>query len=225
MSDTARGCRYGDGESNSALIHGRAELCNGHTCATLGRPVGRWEANREFVLAIFFSLPLLPVHYLPSPFPLTLLSLRSRVSSIRGDTRDIFGVFGVFLYVHTSLYAREAHRRPPYGGLPNDAERIGKVDRLKSIMLGDYREEPQPWSPADSISLERPRYPRFLGRSLIRTSRKSRLNMYLETGGSWSISLRDFMVSIEQVFRSQLKRLARYSDSTLRKKDVAMAIV
>lgn len=29
----------------------------------------------------------------------------------------------------------------PVWRLPNDVERIGKVDRLKSIMLGDYREE------------------------------------------------------------------------------------
>lgn len=65
--------------------------------------------------------------------------------------------------------------------LPNDVERIGKVDRLKSIMPGDYREEPSlGHCLTRSLTTKRPRYPRFFRRLLIQSRWKSRLNMYWE---------------------------------------------
>jgi len=60
--------------------------------------------------------------------------------------------------------------------LPNDAE---KVDRLKSIMLGDYRAQPQPWSLFDPISdYETSSLATIF--SSFADRRKNRLNMHRE---------------------------------------------
>lgn len=70
--------------------------------------------------------------------------------------------------VAVRTYERRTHRHPSLRWPPNDVERIGKVDRLKSIMPGDHRDESALVTVRSLVRERRPRYPYFLGRSLIR---------------------------------------------------------
>lgn len=59
----------------------------------------------------------------------------------------------------------------------NDVHRIGKADRLKSIMLGEHREGRGLATVRLDLSMERPRYPWTRRRVSIQSGRKRYLNM------------------------------------------------
>lgn len=83
-----------------------------------------------------------------------------RVSSV-GRARDIVVVFVAAILPSIYIYVVRMRCASTSIALPNDVERIGKVDRLKSIMLGDDREGPVSIAcgPARSLTMKRPRYP------------------------------------------------------------------
>lgn len=60
---------------------------------------------------------------------------------------------------------------------PNDVQRIGKADRLKSIMLGKHREGTALATVRLDLSTERPRYPRTRRRVSIQSGWERYLNM------------------------------------------------
>lgn len=86
---------------------------------------------------------------------------------------------GILVCIYTIVRTRCASTNSVWRVL-NDVERIDKVDRLKSIMLGNYREELALVTVQLNLWLRNVlvKCPRFLHRSLIQSLWKRRLNMY-----------------------------------------------
>lgn len=95
----------------------------------------RLYGSKSRIVFVFSPSPLL-FGSLYLFFPLSL-----RVSSV-GRARDIVVVFVAAILPSIYIYVVRMRCASTSIALPNDVERIGKVDRLKSIMLGDDREGP-----------------------------------------------------------------------------------
>lgn len=95
----------------------------------LRRPLGHRATNREFVFATSLVRALFLSLVLP---PLSGSRRRSTRYPRRLRCRGIYVRCTYEMHIDV----------PPCGGCLTMLRGSGKVDRLKSIMLGDYREEP-----------------------------------------------------------------------------------
>lgn len=104
------------------------------------------------------------------------LLVRFRLGLKLGDTRNDGSVGGGCRGIHVLVCMKRASASS-VSRLPNDVQWIGKADRLKSIMLGDYREDTALATVRLDLSTGRPRYPWTRRRVSIQSGWKRYLNM------------------------------------------------